>query len=75
MAFASSLVGSESESIFSYMVVSAKCASPSAMYLAVSSMTMPEPLSAFLMTRVSSLASSVSVFLSLYDRLLLNLLV
>ena len=52
-----------SVSTFVYMVSSDRWFSPSLTYCSVSSITMPEPLSALLITRVSSCCSSLRAFL------------
>lgn len=62
-------LGVGSEVIFSYIFRSERCSRPSCMYLLLSSTTMPEPLSAALMTRVWSLASLESVCCSFLVRL------
>ncbi len=62
IAFANCSVGSAS--IFSYMFASSKCSFPSAIYLSLSSITMPEPLSAFFITMSGSAASSLRALVS-----------
>ncbi len=62
IAFANCSVGSAS--IFSYMFASSKCSFPSALYLSLSSITMPEPLSAFFITMSGSAASSLRALVS-----------
>ena len=49
-----------SDSILSYMFLSARWSRPSLIYCSVSSTTMPEPLSALLITRVWSVDSTLS---------------
>ena len=61
MACARGSVGSVST--LSYMVSSERWSRPSLVYCSVSSTTMPEPLSAFLMTKVWSVYSSLRPFL------------
>ncbi len=62
IAFANCSVGSAS--IILYMFLSSKCSFPSAMYFSLSSMTMPEPSSAFVITMSGLAASSLRALVS-----------
>ncbi len=67
IAMANCLVGSDCTS--SYMLVSDKCSVPSYMYFCISSTTMPDPLSAFLIIRVLSVTSCLKALYSSLVRL------